>query len=512
MTETAGKWGDGGAKPAADRAPEDVFEPLPAQSSQATETALEATVDEALFEHLPLLESSRTKWQYGEWRDLADIPLDSLEDHPDRAKIALLIGAAKAHLGEIDAARALLRKAQDWGCRRELIARVLTSMIHNSLGRIAVCLEDDDGAARHFQSALTLVEPRADAPLLARTRRVRETARMGLLPDAAQLIGEDLAMIETTPVDHAARLSSMRVEFDLISRELARNSPSAVSANDPDRHHPIFETFDMVASETTGLHVYDFVGGATRVAYNRNWAAFATPANRTARPKLPPKNEHYLDWIAVLTAAAKARGVFRMAEFGAGWAPWLVRGALAARQRPGVASCELLAVEADPTHYSWVLEHFEDNGLDPARHHLLHGAVADRAGMLRFPVVSEPNANYGASLADAEEVTETIDVQSYTVAELLERFSGPLDFLHVDIQGAEYDALPPAITLLTRSVRAIMIGTHDDDGMHDDLAALFRENGWREQINFGRNKVNQTPWGDVKTDDGFLWFENARAS
>ncbi|MDG1373260.1 MAG: FkbM family methyltransferase [Paracoccaceae bacterium] len=465
--------------------------------------------DETLFEHPPLLESSRTKWQYGEWRDLANIPLESLEDHPDRAKIALLVGAAKAHLGEIPAARVLLRQAREWGCRRELIARVLTSAIHNSLGRIAVCLDDDEGASSHFEAALTLVEPRADAPLLARTRRVRETARMGLLPDAANLIGEDLAAMEDAPIDHASRLASMRVEFNLLNREIAHMAPQTTSVKGEDVHHPVFESFERLSSEATGFHVYDFLGGATRVAYNRNWGAFATLANKTARPKLPPKNEHYLDWIAVLTAAAKARGVFRMAEFGAGWAPWLVRGALAARQRGDVTSCELMAVEADPTHYSWILEHFEDNGLNPDKHHILHGAVTDRAEMLRFPVVAEPNADYSTSLEDAKTTDQTIDVQGHTVAELLDQFSGPLDFLHVDIQGAEYDALAPAIARLSRSVRAIMIGTHDDE-IHEGLVALFRGNSWHEQLNLGRSKTTQTPWGEIKTDDGFLWFENAK--
>lgn len=465
--------------------------------------------DETLFEHPPLLESSRTKWQYGEWRDLASIPLESLEEHPDRAKIALLIGAAKAHLGEIPAARALLRQARDWGCRRELIARVLASAIHNSLGRIAVCLNDDEGASSHFEAALTLVEPRADAPLLARTRRVRETARMGLLPDAANLIGEDLAAMEDAPIDHASRLASMRVEFNFLNREIAHMAPQTRPVKDEDVHHPVFESFERMSSEATGFHVYDFLGGATRIAYNRNWAAFATPATKTARPKLPPKNEHYLDWIAVLTAAAKARGVFRMAEFGAGWAPWLVRGALAVRQRDDVTSCELMAVEADPTHYSWTLEHFIDNGLNPDEHHILHGAVTDNAEMQRFPVVAEPNADYSTSLEDAETTDETIEVQGHTVTELLDQFSGPLDFLHVDIQGAEYDALAPAIMRLSRSVRAIMIGTHDDR-IHDDLTALFRDHSWHEQLNLGRSKTTQTPWGKITTDDGFLWFENAR--
>ena len=467
------------------------------------------TPDETVFDHPPLLESSRTKWQYGEWRDLANIPVENLEDHPDRAKIALLIGAAKAQLGEIPAARALLRQAHAWGCRRELIARVLASAIHNSLGRIAVCLDDDDGASRHFEAALTLVEPRADAPLLARTRRVRETARMGLLPDAAKLIGEDLSKMEAAPIDHADRLEAMRVEFNLLNREITLR-PSHMGQGDWNAHHPIFEAFEKVATDASGMHVYDFLGGATRVAYNKNWGAFATPAGRVARPKLPPKNEHYLDWIAVLTAAAKARGVFRMAEFGAGWAPWLIRGALAARQRDEVASCELMAVEADPNHYKWCIEHFEDNGLIPDEHHILHGAVSTAPEILRFPVVAEPNADYSASLLDAEAVAETISVQGHTIEDLLSRFSGPLDFLHVDIQGSEFDVLPPIIGELSKSVRAIMIGTHEGEEAHQDLAALFRNNSWQEQLNLVPSRTTQTPWGEIKTDDGFLWFENAR--
>ena len=475
-----------------------------------TGSAIARAHDDALFERPPLLESSRTKWQYGEWRDLATIPTEGLENHPDRAKIALLIGAAKAQLGEIPAARALLRQARDWGCRRELIARVLTSAVYNSLGRVAVCLEDDEGARRHFEEALTLVEPRADAPLLAQTRRVRETARMGFLPDAAALIGEDLSKMEAAPIDHADRLEAMRVELNLLSREITQMTPEAAPNSGGSGHHPIFDAFQKVSSEATGIHVYDFIGGATRVVYNKNWAPFATPANKTARPNFPPKNEHYLDWIAVLTAAAKARGVFRMAELGAGWAPWLVRGALAARQRDEVASCELMAVEADPTHYRWALEHFEDNGLPPTDHHILHGAVSRRAEVLRFPVVAEPNADYSASLLDVETVAKTISVQGHTLADLLGRFSGPLDFLHVDIQGSEFDVLPPAIAEISTSVRAIMIGTHEGDDSHEELAALFRQNGWQEQLNLGPSRTTETPWGEIRTDDGFLWFENAR--
>jgi len=273
--------------------------------------------------------------------------------------------------------------------------------------------------------------------------------------------------------------------------------------------HPIFEEFSKVPYETTGLHIFDFLGGATRVAYNRGWAAHAMAAGKSVAPQnWPPKNEHYLDWIALLTAVSKAKGVFRMAELGAGWAPWLTRGALAARQRAEIASCELLAVEADPTHYGWVLEHFRDNGLDPEAYHLLQGAVTNQPGRLRFPVIADPDVNYGASLQGAQAAQETIDVRGYAIPELLDRFSGPLDFLHIDIQGAEYDAVPPHLDLIKDRVRAIMIGTHNKDDLHDGLTDQFRAAGWAERLNLGRNRLNDTPWGPIQTNDGFLWFEN----
>ena len=457
-----------------------------------------------------LLETSRTKWQYGEWRDLAAIALDQIEDHPDRARVALLIGAAKAQLGEIDAARVAIKRAAAWGCGRELIARVLASTIHNSLGRIAACLDDDEGATHHFEAAIGLMEPRADAALMARTRRVRETARLGLVQDAARLLGEDLGTAKTAPADHAARVGAIRAEIDLIGRELSHLTQGASGLGQEAPHHPIFKMFSSVPSMASGHHVYDFLGGATRVAYNGNWARFAPPADKTMTPNLPPRNEHYLDWIAVLTAAAKAHGVFRMAELGAGWAPWLIRGALAARQRAEISECELLGLEPDPSHFSWAREHFLDNGLDPDRHRLLQGVATAEAGPMRFPVVASPDLDYSASIADADEAETTIEVQGYDVIGLLRWFSGPVDLLHVDIQGAEHHALPPAMAMMAQSVRAIMIGTHDGDDLHDDLARRLREDGWRERTNLGASRVHATPWGEITTDDGFLWFENSR--
>jgi len=273
-------------------------------------------------------------------------------------------------------------------------------------------------------------------------------------------------------------------------------------------HHPVFEKYSRVPTETTGAHIFDFLGSATRVAYKRGWSRHAQMKGQTVTPGLPGKDEHYLDWIALLTAVDRAQGTFRMAELGAGWAPWLVRGALATGQRREITALELLAVEADPTHYEWIGEHFLDNGLDPKAHNILHGAVAGSAGMLRFPVIDEPDVDYGAGLAAASRAERTIEVTGYTLTDLLNRFTGPVDFLHVDIQGAEYDCLPPAMPLLRDRVKSIMVGTHQSDDRHEGLREEFHAQGWNELLALGRNQTHTLAWGEIATNDGFLWFEN----
>ena len=274
-------------------------------------------------------------------------------------------------------------------------------------------------------------------------------------------------------------------------------------------HHPVFSTFNAVANVGTGHHVFDFIGSRTDTRYRKGWDVHALAAGRAMTSPLPPPNEHYFDWVATLESVNAARGSFRMAELGAGWAPWLVRAALACRQRPAIETVELVAVEADETHHGWVLSHLADNGLLVSdRIHAVRGAMAAQAGTIRFPRIANPDENYGASTRAVTANSECVEVPAYPLADILQRFSGPVDFLHVDIQGAEYDVLPPALDLLKRQVRAMMVGTHLADDRHDQLAAQLAAAGWVQQLNFPRNRTSRTSVGDIAFGDGFLYFRN----
>ena len=93
-----------------------------------------------------LLHRTRDQWQLGDWQALTALDADSLEHHPDRDKVALLVAAAHLQSGEAGAARQFLKLAQDWGCGKALMAQVLIAGVYNTLGRIEMaCGESQKG-------------------------------------------------------------------------------------------------------------------------------------------------------------------------------------------------------------------------------------------------------------------------------------------------------------------------------------------------------------------------------
>jgi hypothetical protein len=73
----------------------------PAGSSSPFDTAIEQQLvpyDENL------LERARTQWQFGDWDSLAKLERDTLQHHPDRAKLALLAAAGHLRTGVLQRA------------------------------------------------------------------------------------------------------------------------------------------------------------------------------------------------------------------------------------------------------------------------------------------------------------------------------------------------------------------------------------------------------------------------
>jgi hypothetical protein len=117
-----------------------------------------------------LLERSRTQWQFGDWASLASLDRDTLQYHPDRAKLALLAASGNQCLGNAAEARQYTRLAIDWGCSKKLVTQILISGVHNTLGRVSALGNQSQRATRHFESAIAIGSSGGDIRLLAQAR------------------------------------------------------------------------------------------------------------------------------------------------------------------------------------------------------------------------------------------------------------------------------------------------------------------------------------------------------
>lgn len=138
-----------------------------------------------------LLEQANTQWQIGDWHSLAKLQRESLQHHPDRAKLALLAAAGRLQTDKIDEARQYICLAKDWGVNKTLLTRILAAGVHNSLGRAAAIAGEHSRALQHLHSAIATGYPGSKARLLAQARISHQYRQLGLPPVATCHIPDD---------------------------------------------------------------------------------------------------------------------------------------------------------------------------------------------------------------------------------------------------------------------------------------------------------------------------------
>lgn len=252
--------------------------------------------------------------------------------------------------------------------------------------------------------------------------------------------------------------------------------PGQVSAAD----RALLERFAVAPPAGEAGFVIDFLGVRTRVAFMGAGAASFSGAV-VGVPVPHDFRAFAAEWLGLIRAVAAARGRFTAMELGAGWGPWLVAGAVAARHR-GIAEIRLCGVEADPGHFAFLRQHFADNGLDPDAHRLLAAAVGPAAGEALWPAADDPANDYGARVLGAGERRDHRGARARVrlvpmvgVADLLR--AEPLwDLVHLDVQGLE-GALCTAARADLGRVRRIVIGTHTRQ-IEGELIELFHGLGW----------------------------------
>lgn len=127
-----------------------------------------------------LLERARTQWQFGDWISLAQLDRNTLQHHPDRAKLALLAAAGRLQTSNNSEAKDYIRLAQDWGVSKKIISQILIAGVHNSIARAACIGGQQQRALEHFDKAIMIGTPGSDRRLITQDRINEQHKQLGL--------------------------------------------------------------------------------------------------------------------------------------------------------------------------------------------------------------------------------------------------------------------------------------------------------------------------------------------
>ncbi|MEM1432610.1 MAG: FkbM family methyltransferase [Pseudomonadota bacterium] len=207
----------------------DPFKGKTAGSLTGTETGDDAFVStpsqtpEDLSSYAERLTTARSQWYFGEWGELADLDLDACSSHPEIGLLTLLKAAGYFQLGDTAAARTYLQMALGFGCERRMVARIMIAGVHNTLAKATALLRQKERSRDHFYKAVSVGQGRADSKIAQQARSVREIVRLGLLGEAAEIVGEGLDTLDgpqAASADLYASIAVLRSELSLIQSEL----------------------------------------------------------------------------------------------------------------------------------------------------------------------------------------------------------------------------------------------------------------------------------------------------
>jgi hypothetical protein len=262
----------------------------------------------------------------------------------------------------------------------------------------------------------------------------------------------------------------------------------------------------------------------------------------TKRGPVVADGEGFSEWVSTSRAIARANKRFTMVSLGAHFGGPMVNAVHLLRAIKPMPY-RLVGVEGDPNMCAMVRDHFAENSVGTSNLTVVNAVVGADNKPVIFPcTATRTGANAAISAApaidmlvqsikDAGHADEALaallrngttglfanlngtDVKAelrlmstVTLGDIL----GPLDhvdYLEIDIQSAEYASLPPFIKLIARRVGWVHLGTHGQ-AVHEEMAEMFRANGFRIEVNWAPETTFETPNGSFRTQDGVLAVAN----
>ncbi len=154
----------------------------------------------------------------------------------------------------------------------------------------------------------------------------------------------------------------------------------------------------------------------------------------------------------------------------------------------------ITAVEADPRIFAYLKKNIHGNGLEDVT--LLNKAVWCENTVIGFT----PEGGDGGRVSWPEDI-DSVEMETIDIRELLG--NGPVDFLKMDIEGAE-DAVLPRCRGHLSGIRYIFVEYHSKKGHHqglDEVMAILSEAGFRLHVQSAFS--SSSPFAELRVHSGF---------
>ncbi len=308
----------------------------------------------------------------------------------------------------------------------------------------------------------------------------------------------------------------------------------------------IFEGLQPFSGFVEKGFLVDFTGQRTDANFRSIWGIDPeTSGGCEMQTQLPDisDGEAWFEFFNQAAAAKEARGSYVMMTLGACYGGQAV-GSYLTLQALNPMPAMLVAVDGVPENMEMTRKQFRDNGIDPNEHWLIEAAMSGDNQPVLYPIGAPGSGaqncvqtNSGANrmaildLAKRTGATEklaqslllrnstdlTIDlapgtiydfsgeitfVSAVTLKDLLAPFPR-VDYIEADLQQSEKVVFPPAMDLLTKKVRRVLLGTHGQ-GTHELMEKLFRERGWDILFSYAPGRTYETPYATFAMNDGVI--------
>lgn len=391
-----------------------------------------------------LLERARVQWQFGDWESLAAIDRDTLQHHPDRAKLALLAAAGLFQTGDTELARHFIRLARDWGCNSKLLSQIIAAGVHNSLARATANVGNYLRAFKHFESAVRLGAAGTDIRLMLQARTNEQFAQLGLqLPENPKPVLDQKAKPDV--LESFSGLQNEHGPFDIAS--------IFFSEQDGDHSASLGELKKALASESPSLELPEV---AWSFAEHRNKAyVFAHFSGDYIPAKMAEKKQFYESPFLNLLARLHQPGKL-IVDGGANIGNHTVFFA-------GVIGAPVIAFEPQPFNHGFLLANVFLNHL-AQKVDAREIALGEQAGNVSLRQALP--GNYGSFTADMALVkppnvdthpATAFDVPVSTLDAELAGYDDAVSIIKLDLEGMELHALRGATNIIAKSLPVIAV-------------------------------------------------------